>query len=71
MYCQDKLNNNFQTSTTGNRKFAISQIFAVCQRMAKNVFAICLQKTDGKELTDGKDPGCHQPILCHLPADGK
>ena len=60
-----------ETFTTGNWEFAISQLFAICQLMAKNVFAICLQKTYGKELTDGKEHGCHQPILCHLLVDGK
>jgi hypothetical protein len=52
--CLELLQNKCPTITTGNKEFAISQIFAVCQRMAKNIFAIRLQKTDGKELTDDK-----------------
>ena len=57
--------------TTGISLFAVCQFFAVSWRTAKRHFAVCLQKTDGKELTDGKDASCHQPIICCLPADGK
>ena len=57
--------------TTGISLFAVCQFFAVSWRTAKRHFAVCLQKTDGKELTDGKDASCHQPIICRLPADGK
>ena len=65
--CEERIS----TINTGICLFAMCLFFAVCWQAAKKVFAVSLQNTDGKELADGKECLCHQPILCRLLADGK
>ena len=39
--------------------------------MAKSVFAVSCHKADDKELADGIEGLCHQPLLCRQPQTAK